>query len=83
MCTNDFNHNTYFQHLELKEKQIQESLKKAIIDANCKHKDDEVEEYFQKHIEELEEKLIKAESLRNQKQRQTHRVKTYSLYELH
>lgn len=64
----------YFQHSELKEKQIQESLKKAIIDANFKHKEDEVEEYFQKHIEELEEKLIKAESLRNQRQQQIHRV---------
>uniref|UniRef100_A0A1B6MV87 Uncharacterized protein n=1 Tax=Graphocephala atropunctata TaxID=36148 RepID=A0A1B6MV87_9HEMI len=58
---------------DLKEKQCQASLKKAIIDANSKHIEDETEEFFQRHIEELEEKLNRAESLRRHRQEQDHR----------
>ncbi|XP_054268026.1 trichohyalin-like isoform X2 [Macrosteles quadrilineatus] len=58
---------------ELRERQVHESLKKAIIDVNFRQKEDEVEEFFQRHIEELEEKLNRAESQRRSRQEQIHR----------
>lgn len=52
-------------------------MKQVIIEANCKHREDEIEEYFQKHIEDLEEKLNKAESIRRQSKENSHRVGTH------